>query len=445
MRVAFFSPLNPQRSGISDYSEELLPYLAAHARIDLVTNGYQPSNPEINNTFTTLTPDQFLSRKTDYDCVLYQIGNHPDYHGYMARCMRHAPGIVVLHDYSLSYLMLGLTLERGDLKALERILAATHGKDAGPLARQILLGRVDPYQLSLARPIIEMSNGVIVHNLYAHDKLKQEYPHQAIRVVRHATPIRQSLGDKAELRRKYGFAQDDFLIASVSRLAYNKRFELAFSVLADIVRLHPQAKLLLVGEGQLSTQASAMIAALNLDSHIHKTGFVSAEAYLAYIDMADAAIDLRFPTAGETSGGSLRLLQAAKPVVASAQGFFLELPKECCLVIPVDANERQAIVQAMRSLIEDPAFRTSVGDAARSFALNYLTREEAAAGYVSFMRQVIAENRRPLASWDLDTPPTGLALGVRTLHTASRTIQFARQYGPLALARRIKQQVKPKP
>ena len=27
MRLAYFSPLNPQPSGISDYSEELLPYL----------------------------------------------------------------------------------------------------------------------------------------------------------------------------------------------------------------------------------------------------------------------------------------------------------------------------------------------------------------------------------------------------------------------------------
>ena len=29
MKLAYFSPLGPQRSGISDYSEELLPYLAA--------------------------------------------------------------------------------------------------------------------------------------------------------------------------------------------------------------------------------------------------------------------------------------------------------------------------------------------------------------------------------------------------------------------------------
>lgn len=442
MRVAFFSPLSPERSGISDYSEEILPYLAAHAQIDLVTRGYTPTTPEIRDRFAILTPDAFLKQKETYDCVLYQTGNHLEYHGYMARCMRQAPGIVVLHDYSLSYLMLGLSLERGDLSALERILEPTHGSEAQSLARKILLGRVDPYQLSLARPVIEMSTGVIVHNRYAYDKLKQEYPQQALQVVRHATPIREKLGDKAELRRKYGLGKEDFLIASVSRLAYNKRFELAFAVLSDIVKLHPRVKLLLVGEGQLSAQAAVMIEALNLDAHIHRTGFVSAEAYLDYIDMADAAIDLRYPTAGETSGGSLRLLQAAKPVVASAQGFFLELPPDCCLVIPVDPSERQAIVSALRSLIEDPSFRLRVGDAARSFALEHLSREEAAEGYISFMKQVLTEKRRPLANWDLDSPVGGFAAGVRAVHTLARTVQFSRQYGPVALVKRIRQQAK---
>ena len=36
MRLAFFSPLSPKPSGISDYSEALLPHLAQHVeRIDV--------------------------------------------------------------------------------------------------------------------------------------------------------------------------------------------------------------------------------------------------------------------------------------------------------------------------------------------------------------------------------------------------------------------------
>ena len=51
MKLAYFSPLNPQASGISDYSEDLLPYLAAHAEIDLFVDGFRPSNPNIATQF----------------------------------------------------------------------------------------------------------------------------------------------------------------------------------------------------------------------------------------------------------------------------------------------------------------------------------------------------------------------------------------------------------
>jgi hypothetical protein len=38
-RIAYFSPLGPDPSGISDYSEELLPHLARHWDMDLFVAG----------------------------------------------------------------------------------------------------------------------------------------------------------------------------------------------------------------------------------------------------------------------------------------------------------------------------------------------------------------------------------------------------------------------
>ena len=47
MRLAYFSPLGPQASGIADYSEELLPHLAEGADITLFVEGFRPSNVEL--------------------------------------------------------------------------------------------------------------------------------------------------------------------------------------------------------------------------------------------------------------------------------------------------------------------------------------------------------------------------------------------------------------
>ena len=51
MKLAYFSPLLPHRSGISDYSEELLPYLARAAEITLFVDGFQPSNHAVTSRF----------------------------------------------------------------------------------------------------------------------------------------------------------------------------------------------------------------------------------------------------------------------------------------------------------------------------------------------------------------------------------------------------------
>ena len=51
MKLAYFSPLGPQRSGISDYSEELLPHLAAGAEITLFVDGFHPLNRELTARF----------------------------------------------------------------------------------------------------------------------------------------------------------------------------------------------------------------------------------------------------------------------------------------------------------------------------------------------------------------------------------------------------------
>ena len=44
LRLAFFSPLPPLRSGISDYSQTLLTYLAPKAQMTLWVDGYTPTD-----------------------------------------------------------------------------------------------------------------------------------------------------------------------------------------------------------------------------------------------------------------------------------------------------------------------------------------------------------------------------------------------------------------
>ena len=95
----------PSRSGIADYSALLLPEL--WQRIDVVV----------------ARPGRFR-RDPQADVALYHVGNDAEAHGWIVEALRRRPGVVVLHDFVLHHLVVGLTFARGDmagyLSAMER-------------------------------------------------------------------------------------------------------------------------------------------------------------------------------------------------------------------------------------------------------------------------------------------------------------------------------------
>src|SRR4029078_3082780 len=115
MKLAYFSPLGPQRSGVSDYSEEILPHLAKDAEITLFVDGFQPSNPLLNSRFEVRDyrrKTSYLLEREDFDAVMYHMGNDHRYHSGIFDAMMRRPGIVVLHDFALEDFFLGLARER---------------------------------------------------------------------------------------------------------------------------------------------------------------------------------------------------------------------------------------------------------------------------------------------------------------------------------------------
>src|ERR687885_403739 len=76
-RLAVFTPLPPSRSGIAQYSAELLPLLACHAELDVYIADDAPT-PDPPPTWATVRrAGQFTELQAAYDAILYQLGNNP--------------------------------------------------------------------------------------------------------------------------------------------------------------------------------------------------------------------------------------------------------------------------------------------------------------------------------------------------------------------------------
>src|SRR5437763_6720138 len=117
LRVAYYSPLPPERSGIADYSALLLPALERRVDVDVAPRG----------------------GRADGDVALYHLGNDADVHGWILERLRREPGVVVLHDFVLHHLVARLTLGRKDKKGY----VAAMERDAGPAGRSLALGVID--------------------------------------------------------------------------------------------------------------------------------------------------------------------------------------------------------------------------------------------------------------------------------------------------------------
>src|SRR5207237_10480938 len=118
MKLAYFSTLGPQRSGISDYSEELLPYLGAEAEITLFVDGFQPTDTGLTSRFEVVdyeSQPRSLNQLDRFDAVVYHMGNDHRYHAGILKATRTRAGLVVFHDFALQDFFLGLARARRHL------------------------------------------------------------------------------------------------------------------------------------------------------------------------------------------------------------------------------------------------------------------------------------------------------------------------------------------
>ena len=403
MRIAYFSPLPPLRSGIADYSEELLPYLARGAKLNLfVDDGYEPAQ-RISERYPVYSHRRFadLSRTQGYDAVLYHVGNNSEYHEYIYRTLLVHPGIVVLHEYVLHHLIQGVTLARRDAEGYAAELRYCYGQTGDELARAMIeTGRaVDPFTYPMFERVVDASLGTIVHSDHARQQVLRARPKTRVTVVR--SPFSSEVVFKtrpygAVSRTALGLPSDAFVIGSFGLITPAKRIEPTLRAFSRLRLELPQAMCILAGEIESGYDLRAVLDG-GLGEGVVATGRVDMETFLQYMSVTDVAVNLRYPSAGETSATLIRLLGMGKPVIVSNVGSFTEFPDDCCAKVDVDDLEEDILLAAMRALAMDDVLRKQMGANARRHVQSQHTPERTAQGYLGFMGDVMAEPRRGVA------------------------------------------------
>jgi glycosyltransferase involved in cell wall biosynthesis/SAM-dependent methyltransferase len=366
MRVAFFSPLPPTRSGIADYSQALLDPLGRLAEVEIFSHGgseYQP-------------------RK--FDLALYQIGNNPHHDFVYETALRH-PGVVVMHEANLHHLMADLTIQRGDWDAYLREAEYNGGVAALEHARRAKALETGPdYEgVAMTRRLLESAKALIVHSDFMLREMRQQGFAGPIARIPHGAWIPQV--DRFAYRDRLGVEEDPPLIGIFGHLKPYKRIAESLRAFRRLLRVDPRAKMILVGEKHPDFQVDSLIRSLDLWGAVRVVGFTPIEDFAGYIAASDIVLNLRYPTVGETSGSLLRALGLGRAVMVSEVGAFAELPDDICLKVPVGAGEEDLIFEYMNLLVSRPEVARSLGARAHAYVERECNWETVAHRYASFL------------------------------------------------------------
>jgi len=347
VRLAWFSPFPPERSGIATYSAEIVPLLSSAHRIDRV--------PEAGaHDFV------WRHRRDPYDLVVYQLGNAPC-HDYMWGYLAAFPGLVVLHDARLHHARARQLLKDRRFDDYRRELAYDH-PDARPDVAEYAvegLGGSIYYFWSMLRVVMQTARLVAVHNTRVAGDLRSEYPGTALETIAMGvSPIAADPNARRLVRHALEIPDDAILFAAFGKVTPEKRIPPILEALALLRRDGMNAWLVIVGEAD---DRSGMVA-----DGVRTTGYVSDDAVGAYLTAADACLCLRWPTALETSASWLRCLAAGRPTVITDLPHLVDVPPQVALRVDL-LNEPEDLLGAMRRLGSDPDLRDELGRSGQAY------------------------------------------------------------------------------
>jgi glycosyltransferase involved in cell wall biosynthesis len=368
IKLAYFSPLNPIRSGISDYSEELVPHLADLVDIDLFIDDFEPANQDLFKRCAIYPIGEYATRRWDYDVALYHVGNNL-FHEAIYRTAMRFPGVVVLHDYALVGMVSSMTWAREDRGGFIREWGYNYGREGVARARNILDGlEAQPADEPLNRRLIEASLGLLVHSDYVRRRVLTTYP--LARVFHVPMPwVSHAPGSVTcqSARRRLGLEEEGQYIGCFGFMAPSKQVEPLLDVLGDLSAQFPAARLLFVGEPLSWYDPEPLIQERGLADKVTITGYVPLSTWYTYIKAVDLAVNLRYPTLGETSASVLRLLGEGVPTVVSDVGWYAELPDDGVVKVAVGESMRVELATAVTDLLSSPQRRAELSQNGRAY------------------------------------------------------------------------------
>ena len=414
-RLAWFTPLPPERSGIATYSSEILGLLTDVYDVDIIVD----SLPLQHNDERHISAYDFSWRqiKDPYDLIVYQLGN-ARCHDYIWPYMFRYPGLVVLHDGQLHQARARLLLQQKRYEDYRAEFEYNHPDaraDIAYLGIAGLLGSLH-YLWPMLRTVVNSARMVAVHNTTLVRELQDRFPEARIDRIRMGVPDASDASRAKHIRARHNISQETVVFAAFGRVTPEKRIAHTFRALAAIASRTPHVHLLIVGEPVPYYDAIAEAKSLGVSDRVTFTGYVEDRDLDDYIACADACLCMRWPSSGETSASWLRCLAGGRATIVTDLHHTIDVPAlvtrgtwtpspsvQLDKIAPIEQNasaatggpsglplcvsidimdEENSLQVAMERLARDRALRRDLGNRAKSFWAAHHTLKHMQADYL---------------------------------------------------------------
>jgi len=337
MTVGFFAPLPPAPTGVADYAAALLTEMRKSGRVDVG------------------------SKRAD--AALYHIGNNGLHRDIYRRALEH-PGVIVLHDAVLQHFLLGTLSEQRYRDEFVYNYGEWMRELGGDLWRNRARSAADQryFEYPMLKRIVTASRAVIVHNPAAERAVKRHVPEARVIEIPHlfVAPEVPKVADTVRFRTELGVAPRTCLVSVFGHLRESKRLPVLLRAMQRVWARKADARLLIAGEFSSSDLERAFTPLLG-DQRILRTGFLSERDFWCYASATDVCVNLRFPSAGESSGIAIRLMGIGKPVVFTAGDEIARFPETACLQVDAGPAEEETLANTIVWLAQDRQAAAEIG------------------------------------------------------------------------------------
>ena len=247
------------------------------------------------------------------------------------------------------------------------------------------------FRYPLISRICRCSRSLVVHNGRAGRMAREALGNRngSVEVVEIPLYVdRPSLPEASErerIREKLGISAEEIVISTFGYLRPSKRLH---SLLEASRMLSVPYRILLVGDFVSYDYEAAILAEID-ELPVTRLPYVAESEFWGLVAITDIGVNLRYPSAGETSSIALKLMAAGKPVVVTAGEEVSGFPRGSIIEVDPGETEIEMLAHYLCALAADREMCEVVGRSAARYVAERHNVQSVTKQYLDVIRRVV--------------------------------------------------------